>query len=269
MAIEDKRFEGLDREEKALLNKLDELGGRAGNITLVGELGWEKDRYWEVRDRLEDAGRLERAKGKGGSVRLIKEVDDERADTSIPPKGQGPDRETDLYAPMAEVLKGDWSKDQRFDRSVVEITARQGRRDTGGTWTRPDITLVGLSTFQVLPGTHLDIVTFEIKPSWGLNVTAVYEALAHRRAAHRAFLLIHVPEDQLEEELMKTTLGSIYEEAERHGVGVIIATDPWNFGSWETHVDAAPVNSPPHSMNDFLTVQLSEEKKAQIREWLT
>lgn len=55
-----------------------------------------------------------------------------------------------------------------------EITAKQGSRQTGGKWTRPDVIAVGYKTFPYLPGRYLEVVTFEIKPFQTTDVSAVY-----------------------------------------------------------------------------------------------
>ena len=81
----------------------------------------------------------------------------------------------------------------RLDDFVLEITAKQGRRDTGGTWSRLDIVIVSVVTLPFVLGKHLDVTTFEIKPHTQLDVTSVYEALAHLRAATRAYVFLHVP----------------------------------------------------------------------------
>lgn len=131
-----------------------------------------------------DSGRLTLGRVKGGSVRLA-----EPADAGTPPSedsedenvGEPPLTGGDLYEPLSTSLKERWVRDQRFERSIVEITARQGRRDTGGTWTRPDLIVVTYTTPLYLPGRDFEVVTFEVKPWQGLEVTGVYEALAHRR----------------------------------------------------------------------------------------
>ena len=50
-----------------------------------------------------------------------------------------------------------------------------------------------------MPGKYFDLFSFEVKPNWSVNVTAVYEALAHRRAATHAYVWFHIPEEEAEE----------------------------------------------------------------------
>ena len=53
-----------------------------------------------------------------------------------------------------------------------------------------------MTTYVYVPGRHFDVATFEIKAADWIDVTAVYEALAHRRAATRAYVILNVPESQ-------------------------------------------------------------------------
>jgi len=75
------------------------------------------------------------------------------------------DREASLYEPMRAVIQADWAKDERFDFLAVEITAQQGRRQTGGRFSRPDIVAVEVRIPRYLPTKSLEVVTFELKAS--------------------------------------------------------------------------------------------------------
>ena len=189
-------------KQEQLIAKVKEKGGHAGNVTLQRELGWEEETYWPIRDRLVDSGLLELGRGRGGSVSLVTQV------TQVPPAQPSvsesagapslltsPQRisESELYDPVAEVLRKQWARDLRFRSHVVEVTARQGRRDTGGTWTRPDIVTAALRVFPHVPGKFFDLITFELKPFDGIDVTAVFEALSHRRALLQIHLEHPVP----------------------------------------------------------------------------
>lgn len=149
-----------DTDEQALLDCLPEDGATKGNQAVRKQLGWDEDRYFAVRDRLEDEGIVLRGQGCGGTVR--------RNLTPVPPvvfTGTAPaggaelsadteatnHNELRLYEPMRRVIAGQWAKDHRADPVVVEITAQQGRRATGGTWSRPDITSVEVRTFSYVP----------------------------------------------------------------------------------------------------------------------
>jgi hypothetical protein len=92
---------------------------------------------------------------------------------------------------MCEVIAGVWAQDRLQELLAVEITALQG--GATGIWSRPDIVTAEVRTLQYVPGKHLEITTFEVKSDHAVNVQAVYEALAHRRAATRSYVLFYIP----------------------------------------------------------------------------
>ena len=189
----------VSEKQAQLIAKIKENGGHAWNVTLQRDLGWEEETYWTIRDRLVDACLLELGRGRGGSVSLVTQASPVQADipesliSPTPPISPQRTSESDLYDPVADVLRKQWARDLRFRSHVVEVTARQGRRDTGGTWTRPDIVTAALRVFPHVPGKFFDLITFELKPFDGIDVTAVFEALSHRRAATQAYVWLHVP----------------------------------------------------------------------------
>ncbi|MGA8599370.1 MAG: hypothetical protein WB676_32015 [Bryobacteraceae bacterium] len=143
----------VSEKQAQLIEKIKEKGGHAGNVTLQRELGWEEETYWPIRDRLVDSGLLELGRGRGGSVSVVTKVPPVQPTTSESASAQSPlvsaqrISEGELYDPVADVLRKQRARDLRFRSHVVEVTARQGRRDTGGTWTRPDIVTAPLRVF--------------------------------------------------------------------------------------------------------------------------
>jgi len=278
MALEGKSEEELQQLEKQLLYVLRASDKKKGNVTLKQELGWPEDDYWAIRNRLIDAGLLVKGKGKGGSVTLIEEpVATEQTPEAPATAGQTPApqapaaagriEEDALYAPMAEVLKTYWVRDNRFREWVVEVTAKQGRRDTGGRWSRPDITIVSSTTLMFFPDKIFDVSTFEVKPAYGFDLTSVYEALAHRRAATRSYVLIHAPQAQQDTEECGELIDQICTDAKRHGIGVIIAADPTKYDTWDEKVEASRYDADPFLINEFLSAQLSAGGKEEISKW--
>jgi hypothetical protein len=254
--------------EASLLLKLSEKGGHAGNVTLLRDLGWDAETYWSVRDRLVDSGKLELGRGKGGSVSLVVP-----AGTSPAPspgfansEAQYPS-ESDLYTPVAQVLRSEWAKDMRFRSHHVEVTARQGRRDTGGTWTRPDIVVSALRVFPHVPGKYFDLITFELKSFEGVDVTAVFEALAHRRAATQAYVWFHVPAGLEAKEDTRALLERINEEARRHGVGLIVGADPADYSTWDVQLRAVRIEPDPEFLNEFIAQQLPTLARDELAQW--
>lgn len=241
-----------------LLAQIPVDGETISNKRLMEALHWESDRYYAVRDSLIDAGSIQRWTGRGGTVRRI--VDDEcpQPFEQVTLVDDEPDRpaEEELYEPMRAVLQENWVKDKRFSLAVVEQTARQGRRQTGGRWTRPDLVVVALSTFRYLPDRQFDLITFEIKPSDAVDVTAIYEAIAHLRAATMAYVLYHSSDLCDTDELVS--------EAQRHGIGLIAAENPSDYLTWTELVE--PLRRVPdrHRLDEFVATQLSEATRNRI-----
>lgn len=249
------------------------------NPELRRQLGWDEDEYWQVRNRLVDEGLIQKGRGQGGSVSLV--IEDVTATVSAPEshdshqlithEGAGvvssPGRvaERELYEPIERVLKERWSKDARLGDFWVEDTSQQGRRATGGTWSRPDFTVLSMRAYVHLPGRYFDVTTFEVKPFDQLDVTAVYEALAHRRAATRSYVLAFIPDS--ERERLEETVDAIVDEAKKHGIGVIVASEASNYDKWDTTVDAKRVEPEPERMNTFIAKQVSEPGKERLNLW--
>ncbi len=261
--------EQIGNYEQLLLAQVPQEGS-VGNTSLLRSLrtankDWNENLYWAIRNRLIERGHLERGKGKGGSVRRVKTV----AVVADVPAAAQPivdqiQAERDLYDPMSKVIRENWSPDSGLDAVIVEITAQGGRRPDGK-WSRPDVTLASYKTYPYVPGRHFDLITFEIKPTDGLDVTVVYEALAHRRAATRAYALLHIPSDRRPS--FEEIVDEICLEAKRVGVGVIVAESPNNYETWEELVEATRYEPEPQRLNDFLAKQVSQGFREQIMKW--
>jgi hypothetical protein len=164
MSLQGKTDEEIRAMQDTLVAKVQELGGKAGNTRLIRELGWSEDEYWPIRDRVVDLGSLRRYRARGGAVAIVQPPQDESQATQDVQQAEEfqtgeavqsvQPAERDLYEPVATVLRGAWARDSRFRHQVVEITASQGRRNTGGTWTRPDVVVAALRVFPVLPGKY-------------------------------------------------------------------------------------------------------------------
>ncbi|XAY07861.1 hypothetical protein DSM112329_04753 [Paraconexibacter sp. AEG42_29] len=162
---------------------------------------------------------------------------------------------------MREVIASDWAKDQRVTPVAVEVTAHGGSKATG-VWARPDIVCVEVQTFTHVPGRYLEVLTFEVKPADSINVQAVYEALAHRRAATHAYVLLHVPDDRSAE--LEPVIAEIADVARGHQVGLITAGDPGDYATWEQREVAVRVEPDPGRLDAFIAQQLSQQARTKI-----
>jgi hypothetical protein len=135
-------LEGLSADEKALWQKLPADGTYVGIWKTRRELGWDDDRIWNACEGLSRRGLAKTGPGYGGTVRRIVTTTEAPL---VAPSEEEVRKEQDLYAPAERVIREQWARTMRLDQFVVQVTARQGRRDTGGTWSRPDIVVVAVS----------------------------------------------------------------------------------------------------------------------------
>lgn len=260
---------GRPSDEDILLGLVPPNGESVGNVSLLRQLeqrGWSEDKFWRVRDHLLDEGLLLRGKGKGGSVRrVVAELSG--ASLPSPPKVQPKaTSELSLYEPLKKVLEADWIREMRIEQDQIhfEITACQGRKATGGTWTRPDISAVSVRTFQHLPNKYLDIWTFEVKTQESLDVTAIFETAAHASRATRSYALLQVPGEPSARD--SEVLERCEREADRLRVGLITFTNTSDFATWETRVEAPRIDTNPEALEEFIS-QLSDEAKRRLARW--
>lgn len=261
---------GRPKDEDRLLKEIPKDGSTVGNVTLRERLGWSADKYWKVRDLLIDNKELALGRGKGGSVRRTKAIEfkataeDQTTDARTGTASQVDEQQ--LYPRIARVLREEWSNDLRLEQFFVEQTAKQGSKSTGGKWTRPDLVLVSVTTFQNLWGRFVDVTSFEVKTHNNFDVTAIYEALAHRRAATRAYVLISVPPENADG--LSERLDDMLEEATRHGIGLIVAADVSSYSTWDVRADPQVSQPDPETLDEFLETQIAEENKRQLRKWV-
>jgi hypothetical protein len=124
-----------------------------------------------------------------------------------------------------------------------------------------------LRVFPHVPGKFFDLVTFELKSLDGIDVTGVFEALSHRRAATQAYVWLHVPAAAADGDDISAVLERINEEARRHGVGLIVGADPADYSSWDVQLRAARFEPDPEFLNEFIAQQLSGSARDELAQW--
>jgi hypothetical protein len=174
------------------------------------------------------------------------------------------EQELALYEPIRKVLAGDWARDHQSKPVAIEVIAKQGRRITGGRWSRPDLVLIEVKNYLHLPTKILDVRTFEVKPTTAIDVQAVYEALAHRRAATHAYVVLHVPAASVEDSETQNEVSAVREVARSHGVGVVLIDDPADYSTWEEVEEAQRVEPDPERLDAFIKVQLSTRTRDDL-----
>lgn len=222
-----------------------------GNQQLRSELGWaQRGRFDRVRDSLIAAGLVQRiAGGRGGRLRITIDSLDEIPDDVEISVG----RERSLYFALGSHVRSmvlDFHEINEEPDDLIEIynTSEQGRRDTGGRYTRADLTAIVRRKVEGLFDWR-DVHAIEVKPYWSVGREALYEAAA-QAALHRcsfSWLLLYLPDETValsdgERDIVQVVRDSVLPavrlEADEIGIG--LATSP-NL-SRETHpiVDVEP-----------------------------
>lgn len=113
-------------------------------------------------------------------------------------------KEVDYYFPLIEAIKNVFP--DRYGWTLggfhVAKTAHQGRKMTGGQWSRPDISAFVVNRFEVLQQTEVSLITFEVKDftktfngNQRFDLSAIAEAKHQLRKANQSILLLIVPSD--------------------------------------------------------------------------
>ena len=238
------------------------LGGSSGNKSLRHELGWEEEFYWKVQGQLISQGQIATGRGQGGSVRLS-EGNESASDKIIESSSRDLLKEKSLYAPIKASIETKWINRFALDDVVVDETHSRGSKDTGGTFTRPDITAVGTRSYVYLQK-RLEVITFEIKPASGVSVTGVLEAIAHREAAHRVYVIFATSRATFD---AANDGERIMELAQKFGVGVILTDNVSDVESWEVVLDAMRHEPDPSRLDRFLIDLPGETMKKKLAKW--
>lgn len=242
-------------------------GSSVGNVTLIEKLRESAksklsfdvtdENYWEVRNALILQGVIEKGRGRGGSVYRVSDVaakDVKAQKTKI--------KESDLYSAVGQYIEKTWVKDNSISQFVVEKTASQGKRKTGGRWTRPDFALVALKSFPYIPGKILELITFEVKPADDYRIEGVFETAAQSRFSNKAYLMIYLPSGIPATEDFKR----VERECERFGLGLIVFTDPEDWNTYETVQEPERRIPDPADVNSFIATQLSKDNQTRVLE---
>ena len=268
-------------DKEIFLRRLESCGGRAANGQFRHNLGWDEDKYWRILRSLFDEGRIERGRGRGGTVLLVASeaagtsseavavegdlsVDVERPTTDGGTADSEITAEIRLYGPVLNQLSKRWARERDLDECHCEITALQGRRETGGSWSRPDLCVIGSRTFEHYPARVFELHSFEVKAANDVTIKGVLEALAHREAATRAYVLYHTAGKDFDSYPESSRIDEL---ASRYGVGVYAAHTIDDFDSWEEVVSAQRSFADPESINTLIGRSLSDEAKRKIRRW--
>ena len=244
-----------------IINLLKQHANHLTRVELWNKLslpdGDPTDEYWETEQKLVDEKRIERRRGRNGGIYLadesaLKPPSDANTAGEIVAEEI---REAAHYEPVLKAILSNWAKQPGLKSVFGAITAAQGRRRTGGRWSRPDIIICTVSEWLFSSRPDGDVRTFEIKRFESLDALAVYEALSHKARAHYSYLFVaDFPHDL--DESQKADFDNVLAVAARHGVGVITATNSSDWSTWEFELDARKSDADSQAINQTLLDQL-------------
>lgn len=250
--------------KKQFIEHLKSLKGSAGNKMLRGRLACSDDDYWRIHRELFDEGKITKGRGKGGSVQLVLSESDMPAEPTQVTAMPEVEREIDLYERCLKALQEGWLKERSYDESIARVTAMQGRKKTGGTWSRPDITFVGVIRAEHYPQDQVEYVTFEVKRTDDTSVMGVYEALSHQKSASHSYVMFCCTQYEFE---THEQYRRIMSAASEHGIGVILLEDVNDPDSWNEWLEARRCVPSPSSVDRFISDGFAEDEKKRIRQW--
>lgn len=219
--------------------------------------------YFAARDALLAEGKVGRLRGQGGQIFLVRP---EAAGTRMP-EGRFDETWTErkLMAPLKAFLEGPFRAGLDLsDGGAVVVQDTSGFGARRGRWARPDFILASAMRFKVLPGSQIDLHSFELKTEMGGSVLAIHEALAQTRFTHFGHLVWHLPEKSKGEAM----LDDIGTHCEEHGIGLIRMRDPQRAASDGCEIMVDPRRRPTLNavVDGFLDSRLTADQKNALRQ---
>lgn len=238
----------LSESAKKILEVLPKDGSMVGNISLRNQLRLDTSEFSKAKQELQQRGIVVTGRGKGGSIGL-KEI-------SLPPsqpKGtKGVKSESDLYEPIMKHFDEDWKPNYVApDYYCAAITAKGSKRKSG-LWSRPDVAILTVSSYQFLPTRQIEVTTIEAKRYSDATPQAVFETASHSKFSHQAYLVIEWLEETNMDDIDNENIKRILKEAQRFGIGIIQMKN--NHGRWDFRdiLDPQRREPDPDDCNTFI-----------------
>lgn len=247
-----------------------------GNTFLRRRLGWPDEEYWAARKELLDNGLIETGKGRGGSVArvgvlvepeevvkgadtLVKKIVPEAEEPIVTEPGLVED-EGELYEPLRNWIDSTFGHpvEEVGDYFLVKVTASpSGRKRESGQWSRPDVTSVQVSTYDLVPNPDVEVTSYEVKRySDALDLANVYEAASHSRWTHFTYLVVENLEPQ------PLVLSERFErELVRYGVGLIKMLKQNGAYKFEETLEPQMQEPEPKDLDELLKTFFADDAK--------
>ncbi len=216
-----------------------------------------QDLYFQASDRLSKKQRIGRLRGQGGQVFLLPEAERKPRNDAAPEIR----REAELMAPLGRYLHETFCKGLDLPpdgESIVQDTSTIG--PMRGRFARPDFIVVTAMRFRLLPGSQIDVHSFELKAEHGATDESVYEALAQTRFTHFGHLVWYLPQNSR----CEVRLAEIEKQCDQHGIGLIRIRDPHDHGAYEILLDPIRKPTPPIVVDGFLESRLTGAHRERL-----
>jgi hypothetical protein len=214
--------------------------------------------YFRARDLLLVEGQVGRLRGQGGQLFLTPHEPRSKPSRKAQPESWA---EVKLMEPLGRYLGSTFRAGLDLPGDglcFVQDTSSYGPHR--GQWARPDFILVSAMRFRLMPGSQVDVHSFELKTESGCTVQAVHEALAQTRFTHFGHLVWHLPENSRAE----ARLAEIEKHCDQHGVGLIRMYAPSDLDAYEILLDPVRKKTLPATVEGFLEARLSKAQRGQL-----
>ncbi|MBR9970846.1 hypothetical protein [Magnetospirillum sulfuroxidans] len=221
-------------EKIKIIANINSNGGRAS--TVASRLGISNFVVSSAIDEINNDGIYDIKSGKGGGLELSGGIGDEKESYS-----------------HIEKCAEDWMVKNIYGPHGVTGRILRATHDKklSGKWSTPDFSGLCVHNFQHTKTKRVEIVTFEIKYApKQFNVSCVYEALAHTRAANYGILFFY--DDPLNGKIDADAFDEIKMECLRLGIGMVISQYPCDINCWNYVVPARSFNPDPRRVDAFI-----------------
>jgi hypothetical protein len=148
----------------------------------------------------------------------------------------------------------------RGSAKIIANTARGGPR--AGKWTQPDLTLIAIQCLPLQKRIELELFSFELKRANDSDVDSVFEAVAHTRYAHYAYLAWHQPHGTA---IAIERKRDVETNCRTHGIGLIVFSDPLLAASYDILLAPSRKNPHPVDVEEYLDRRLKAPDLAALR----
>lgn len=171
--------------------------------------------------------------------------------------------ERELYDPVKKWIDNNWKSkiEANGGYAWTKITANVSRRNRLGMWSRPDLLMVDVSRFDFLPQKSVSVTSIEVKRADDTNLSSAYEAAAHQRWAHKAYLVVEVSNKDMDlPENLKA-------ESSRIGVGLMKAYRLLESEDYELEELVPPLrqNPDPANIDEILKDFFADDESSSRR----